>query len=253
MQRRIFIIGLVICMAGMLVAPNMALADIFMKQKHHTGSFQVMGQTQPARDTIQSIWITTNAIRNDSDKTTVLVRLDKQVVYMIDHSKKTYAEMPLNMDKAMDEMTGKAMTKEQKQAMSGMMQNMMKVSMTVTDTGENKNINNWNCRKYIEKMSTGMGPVNTELWATQDLKVQGDIFAKYSAIMMTMQPGLRQSMAQVMQETKKIKGVAVLSNTTSNMMGNTMKSSMQLLEFKEGTAPADITTIPAGYKKQSMR
>jgi len=90
------------------------------------------------------------------------------------------------------------------------------------------------------------------LWATEDIKVKGDIFAKYTAIMMTMQPGLRESMAQVMQETKKIKGVTVLTESSSTMMGATLKTSMQLLEFKEGRAPATIATVPAGYKKQAM-
>jgi hypothetical protein len=97
-----------------------------------------------------------------------------------------------------------------------------------------------------------MGPANTEVWATEDIKVQGDIFARYSAIMMTMQPGLKESMAQVLKETKKIKGVTVLSNTTTTMMGATMKTSTQLMEFKEGKAPANIAAVPAGYKKQAM-
>jgi len=245
-------IAMAALMCVMVACPGMALADIFMRQKHHTGSFQVMGQTQPAKDSIQNIWMTDTVIRNDSEQQTVIVRLDKQTVTMIDHAKKTYAEMPLNMDKAMGEMGGEKMTKEQKDAMAGMMKSMMKFTMKVTETGEKKKIGAWNCRKYIQKLDTAMGPTTTELWATEDIKVKGDIFAKYTAIMMTMQPGLRESMAQVMQETKKIKGVTVLTESSSTMMGATLKTSMQLLEFKEGRAPATIATVPAGYKKQAM-
>lgn len=253
MQKRTYSIGLVALIAVMMVSQGTAMADIFMKQKNHTGSFTMMGQTQPAKDVIQSIWLTSNTMRNDSKQDSSIIQLDKQTITMIDHVKKTYTEMPLNMDKAMDAMGGEKMSKEEKEAMSGMMKGMMKFSMTVTETGEQKKINAWNCRKYIQKLDTGMGPANTEVWATQDIKVQGDILARYSAIMMTMQPGLKESMAQVLKETQKIKGVPVLSNTTSTMMGATLKSSTQLLEFKEGKAPANITAIPAGYKKQSMK
>ena len=252
MHRRVVMIGLAALICAMVAWPSMALADIFMKQKHHTGSFQVMGQTQPAKDIIQNVWMTDTLIRNDSEQQSVIVRLDKQTVTMIDHVKKTYAEMPLNMDKAMGEMAGEKMSKEQKEAMAGMMKSMMKFTMKVTETGEKKKIGAWNCRKYIQKLDTAMGPTITELWATEDIKVKGDIFAKYTAIMMTMQPGLRESMAQVMQETKKIKGVTVLTESSSTMMGATLKTSMQLLEFKEGRAPATIATVPAGYKKQAM-
>lgn len=253
MHRRVVMIGLAALLCAMVVWPSMALADIFMKQKHHTGSFQVMGQTQPAKDVIQNVWMTDTLIRNDSEQQSVIVRLDKQNVTMIDHVKKTYAEMPLNMDKAMGEMAGEKMSKEQKEAMAGMMKSMMKFTMKVTETGEKKKIGAWNCRKYIQKLDTAMGPTTTDVWATEDIKIKGDIFAKYTAIMMTMQPGLRESMSQVMQETKKIKGVTVFTNSSSSMMGATLQSTMQLLEFKEGRAPATIGTVPAGYKKQAMR
>ena len=36
-------------------------------------------------------------------------------------------------------------------------------------------------------------------------------------------------------------------------LGATLQSTMQLLEFKEGKAPATIGIVPVGYKKQSMQ
>jgi len=252
MKKRIFSIVLTSLIAGMMMLQGTAMADIFMKQKTHTGSFTMMGQTQPAKDDIQSIWMTNNVVRNDSKDASTIIRLDKKTITMIDHINKTYTEMPMNMDKAVDAMGGEKMSKEEREAMSGMMKGMMKFSMTVKETGEKKKINAWNCSKYIQKLETAMGPANTEVWATEDIKVQGDIFARYSAVMMTMQPGLKESMSQVLNETKKIKGVTVLSNTTTTMMGATLKTSTQLMEFKEGKAPANITAIPAGYKKQAM-
>jgi hypothetical protein len=53
--------------------------------------------------------------------------------------------------------------------------------------------------------------------------------------------------------SKKIKGIPVLTTTTMTMMKNTtVKSSRELLEIKEGTAPSGIFGIPIGYTKQTM-
>ena len=252
MKKTCYILSLAVFLSAAALVPGPALADIFMKQKHHTGSVTMMGQTQPARDSIQSVWITPDVMRNDSKEASVIIRLDKKTMTMIDHGTRTYTEMPMDMGKAMEQAGGGKMSREEKEAMAGMMKGMMKFSMTVSDTGEKKKIGSWNCRKYIQKMDMAMGPSRTELWATEDIKVKDDLFARYSAIMMTMQPGLRESMDQVLKETKKIKGVMVQSDTSTTMMGTTVKSSVKLLEFKEGKAPADITAIPKGYRKQSM-
>jgi len=252
MKKTCYILSLAAILSVVTLVPGQALADIFMKQKHHTGSVTMMGQTQPARDSIQSVWITPDVMRNDSKEASVIIRLDKKTMTMIDHGTRTYTEMPMDMGKAMEQAGGGKMSREEKEAMAGMMKGMMKFSMTVSDTGEKKKIGSWNCRKYIQKMDMAMGPSRTELWATEDIKVKDDLFARYSAIMMTMQPGLRESMDQVLKETKKIKGVMVQSDTSTTMMGTTVKSSVKLLEFKEGKAPADITAIPKGYRKQAM-
>jgi len=51
---------------------------------------------------------------------------------------------------------------------------------------------------------------------------------------------------------KKVRGVPVLTVTNMTMMKNvTIKSSRELLEIREGTAPAGTFEIPAGYTKRA--
>ena len=114
-----------------------------------------------------------------------------------------------------------------------------------------KKIGNWNCRKYIREMSVGMGPVTSEVWATEDLKMNFDLNAQFNAAMMAMQPGAKESIDQSVAEMKKIKGVPVLTITTANVMGSSMRSTEELLEFREGKAPAGIFEVPGGYVKQT--
>jgi hypothetical protein len=94
-----------------------------------------------------------------------------------------------------------------------------------------------------------MGTINSEIWATQEIKFDGDLYAKYSAGMLAQMPGMTQNISAIMQEVEKIKGVHVYSKQTTTMMGQSMKSSVELLEFKEGKAPIGVFDLPSGYKK----
>jgi len=226
-----------------------AQADIFMKQKHHTDGMTIMGQTQPAKDTIQKIWITEDKISNESEEQTVLMFFDKKMMYIINHAQKTYMEMPLDFNAAMSQ-SGKE-DGEKKPNFMNMAQGM-KFEVTVTPTNETKKINKWNCRKYNQKLSIGMGPVVSEIWASEELKMDYNVYAKFSSAMMTTMPGFSGSMEKAIDEFKKIKGVPVLTTTTMNMMGMEMKSSQELLEFKDETAPKSVFDIPKGYKKTEM-
>jgi hypothetical protein len=64
-------------------------------------------------------------------------------------------------------------------------------------------------------------------------------------------PGMQGSMETMKKEMEKIKGVQVMTVSSVIMMGQPQKTTTELLEFKEGKAPADIFAIPAGYKKQA--
>lgn len=54
------------------------------------------------------------------------------------------------------------------------------------------------------------------------------------------------------KEMKKIKGIAVLTISTSSGMGAEIKSADELIEVKETTAPAGIYEIPKGYVKAKI-
>jgi hypothetical protein len=56
-------------------------------------------------------------------------------------------------------------------------------------------------------------------------------------------------MADLIKEAKKIKGVYVRTEASTTIMGNAMNTTTELLEIKEGTAPAGIFDPPADYKQ----
>jgi hypothetical protein len=229
-------------------------ADIFMKQKMHTDGFQVMGQAQPAKDETNTIWITSDKLRSDNPEQSIIMRLDQNKMYILDNAKKTYTEMPMEMGKAMSDqidkaMNEKGMNEQQKNNIMSMMQGMSQMKLTITPTDETKKIGNWNCRKYKQKLQTAMGASEGEIWATEDLKVDPELYSQYMTAIMGKGGMFGNAMEEMSKEMKKIKGVPVLTITTTNMMGASVKSTQELLEFKEGTAPSGYFDIPTGYKK----
>lgn len=244
---------------GMLVIGSVALiglglalpaqADVYMKQKVHTDAVQVMGQSQPAKDTTMTIWLTENKARMDQEGGTSSILLaDQKLLYMIDHNKKQYAVMPLDFDKMLQEAAGDDPNKAEAMAkMPGFMKNMMQgMTAKVTETGETKTVGAWHCRKYLIEMNMGMaGTVNSEAWATEDLKLDyAKVFTATNAMMAAM-PGFE----NIIQEMKKIKGVVVYQTAKTKIMGSEVGSTTELVEAGDQSAPAGTYDLPAGYKK----
>ncbi len=241
-----------------LAAPSILLADVIMKQRTHTDGFTVMGQTQPPRDSVDTVWMGKDRIRSETPEGTYIVRLDRKVIYVLDAEAKTYEEMSMNLDSMIDhaiEEHGAAMSPEQK-AMISQMAQMAKgmvstVKIIVQEMPETRTINGWKCRKYIQNTSMPMGTVTSEIWATSDLRMDTDLYAAFRSAMQAMQPGMEEGMSASVKELKKIKGVPVQSVTKSNVMGTSVSTTQELLEYKEMIPPAGFYEIPAGYRKVS--
>ncbi len=226
----------ILLLCGLLLMVFSAWADVFIKEKHHSDGFTIMGQTQPPKDTFQSIWFSTDKVRSDQEDKSTILRLDLNLLYIIDHKKKSYVTIPLNFG---------ATQKEN-------MPEGLGIKISVTPTGESKKINNWNCKKYLQKTEMMGMSIDSEVWATEDIKLDFELYSKFVSAAMQMMPGMQADMEKMMNEVKKIKGIQVLTITTNKMMGQTMKSTQELVEFKEAKAPAGIFDPPAGYKKEKM-
>ena len=118
-------------LACLVIATAQARADVYMKNKTHTDAFTIMGQSQPAKDEIMVFWMGDNKARTDQEgaNTSMIFQADKKMLYMVDHNKKQYSEMPLDFGKmfdgAADEAGGDEEDKAQAKAMAGMMKGLM--------------------------------------------------------------------------------------------------------------------------------
>jgi hypothetical protein len=240
MKRELLRFKLVIVALTVFVFPILASADVFMKEKDHKDGMTIMGHAQPPQDQTVTTWIAKDKMRKDQGDMSTIARLDndKVVIFHINHPKKTYMELSMGSD----DLQGMA------SAMGG------DIKVKVTPTNETKKIGNWNCRKYLQDMDMGMMPMRSEVWASEDIKIPyQDFYERVSLTMGSQQPGMGAPMGAMQQEMKKIKGIPVLTVSSMTVMKDTVvKSSRELLEVKEDTAPAGIFDIPQGYTKQTL-
>ncbi len=245
------LVGLVPLVA-LIATANLARADIFMRQNQHVDAFQMMGQTQPATDMEVTVWMTDKGMRSDNPQQSAIVKLDQKMLLLLNHEQRKVARMPLDPDAMAANIAsqGQELSAGDKAQFQEMMGKMSEIKVSITETGERRKIGDWNCTKYLQTIETFMGPATTEVWATEDLEIDMDRYVDLTTAMMAMQPGMKENLAQVQSELKKIKGVRVHEKTSNDMMGTKVNSTITLIEFKQGKAPDDLFDLPQGYTNQ---
>ena len=235
-----------------IFVPTILEADVYIKQKYHTDAYEIMGQSQPATEKMFVTWMGEDKARRDQDEdTSIIVRLDKNVMYVINHAEMAYGEIPVSetSDILTAALSGSDLSGEEQdqaeQMMKGFAQ-MFQPTVSVTDTGEKQKIKNWNCNKFLMTMEM-MGTTSTsEIWATEDIKINYELYMTLGLAMMPKTSGLD----KMQEEMKKIKGMTVLSTDTASITGTDVKSTQELMEILEKPAPAGTYDVPEGYKEQ---
>jgi len=214
-------------------------ADVYIKSNTHTDAFEIMGKKQPAKDEITEQWIAADKFTNIMSAQTMVVDLSKKMMFVIYHGTQKYVEAPLPLDISQ-------LIPEQAAAMM----KMMKMTVTVTPTGETKTIGKWNCRGYDVNMNMAVMTMKIKSWATTDVPFDWQNYSEkmYSVFMKATMAMLDEN---AIAEFKKIKGFQVAGEMTMSVMGQTMKTVSNVLEISKKPAPAGIYSVPAGYTKQA--
>jgi len=189
---------------------------------------------------------------------TIVLRLDKEIIYTIDPNDKTYSEMTFaemeasmkkagaRMDAHMAELQKQleSMPEEQRKMMEQMMVDKMpgmkkEGKVEVKKTSDKKTISGYAC---VKSVITEDGKELMTVWATKDMKdfnvIRKDMeeFGRRMAAMNPMMPkGFLEAMA-------KIEGFPIETS-----MGTTMKQVVTKVERR--STPAGEFEVPAGYKK----
>ena len=218
-------------------------ADITMQEKQTTITKGKKGEETESETA--TIWVTADKLRRDTPKQSTVIRLDKDMAILIDHEKKSYQEVPFSAISS---------AASQTQDMSGlppMLQNMMKMNVKIEPTTETKTIGSWHCTKYNQTLEIAGGTTISEMWASEDIKVNTELFQKFHTALF-LHTGMKQIAGNLLEEIKKVKGYVVYSKSTTKIMGTESVTTSELTEIKEANAPEGTYEIPAKYKKKKF-
>jgi hypothetical protein len=239
-----------------LLAASMSLhADTFLKYKKTTDSYTVGENTVPADTAIATAWIGgKQACFDDGEGHRSILTFASKILTILDLQDKTYATVKLDsiqsmINSAIDENAEDAASAAaMKSMMQGMMGAMMKGSMTVNKTAEQQKIGAWQCTKYLVDIKVVMGSTSSEMWLTDQIKIDPASFNMMKNGLMALLPGF----SDIKKEFEKIKGIPVKTISKAQAMNTTVKSTELLLENTEKAAPQGIYSIPKGFKEKSV-
>jgi hypothetical protein len=152
------------------------------------------------------------------------------------------------MKKAQEQMNN--LPPEQKKKMDAAMGGMF--AYDVKKTGTTRTIAGYKCENWT--ITVGQFS-KSEQCVTNELKLPAhswDMYRGYADSMKTMMAamGPMARNATAMQEQfKKMQGIPLANTTTTNVMGQRSVTTSEVTAIKEGSIPASVWEIPAGFKK----
>jgi len=213
-------------------------ADVYIKTKTHSDAANFMGQTTPATDAVTEQWFNDNQLAQVGAGDSMIIDLAKNMVYMINHTTKSYVETALPLDLA-------KLLPPEAAAMAG----MFKMTATVNPTSETKKVGSWNCTGYDVTISIMGMAMNMKVWATTDLPFDAAAFNQ--KFMPALMKGTMRLDDASVKEFAKIKGFQVASDMNAEIMGAKMHTTTEVLEIAKKNPPAGVYSVPAGYTKKA--
>lgn len=188
-------------------------------------------------------YITSDTMRISDPETDMIVDLKAGKMIQIDHKKKKYFEITF------DEMRQHFQQMEQMIASTPMMEKMMggKLSeVEVQKTEESREILGYTCTKYILNMG---GSFTETIWVTPDLEMPMEYYDASKMMYAAMGP-MAARFEKMLESIKEIEGFPLATDVNIKVMGKDASSSSEVTGITEGPIPADVFSIPAGYKKK---
>jgi hypothetical protein len=222
-----------------LLLPLSVSADHVVKKTKQTTEIVNGGSEEKSRDADGTTWISKNKMRqDDGNVTSIIIRLDKNKVYILNHVDKTYSEMdlPLKLEENL--------TQEAKQVFQ-----VMKITSSVTETQETRVIKDWKSQKFAADISISMMgmdmPMTMEIWASKETGINLKTFRKFYQVLLSMNPFTK----DLVEEFEKIQGYPVLTKISMQVKGVETKSQEEVITVEESRAPRGTYDLPAEYTR----
>ena len=224
---------------SVFLLPLSANADHVVKKTKQTTETVMIGSNQKSSKNDGTTWISKNKMRqDDGGAKSIIIRLDKDKVFILNHVDKTYSEMDLPVK------LEENLTPEAKQIIQ-----VIKISSSVTETQETRVIKGWRSQKFSADISISMMgmdmPMTMEIWASKETGINLKTFRKFYAVLLSMNPFTK----DLLEEFQKIEGYPILTKISMRVKGVETKSHEEVITVEESRAPKGTYDLPSEYTR----
>ncbi len=216
-------------------------ADFVIKKTKQTTEIPTNGSNQKSNNEDGTTWISKNKMRQDDGGiTSIIIRFDKNKVFILNHVEKTYSEMalPIKLEENL--------TPEAKQIIR-----VMKITSSVAETQEKRVIKGWTSRKFMADISISMMgmdmPMTMEIWASTETGINLKTYRRFYEVLLSMNPFTK----DLVGELRKIEGYPVLTKISMRVKGVETKSQEEVITVEENRVPKGTYDLPSGYTQVS--
>ncbi|MBD3233418.1 MAG: DUF4412 domain-containing protein [candidate division Zixibacteria bacterium] len=236
-----------ISLMTMFVAGS-AIGGYVLEQETSVDMHHTMGGDKSKE--LSTVYIEDDKIKtfDKSENVSTIIDFDSKVLYVVDHDKETYQEIPLEELKTAAEDAMAQVNPQMQEAMKNMppeQQEMMKKMMgdifspvTINKTDETKSILGYKCTKYE---GTRQGKEAMEIWATDELKIEHN----YSDFMQLQIPGGQ----EMFKDFSKIEGMPLESHMSMGIAGMKTETHTIVTSIDKKDISSSEFEIPSGYQK----
>ena len=195
----------------------------------------------------ETVYLTADKVVTDAPTMRTIVDLDKRTITAVDKNRRTYSVMTFDQIGAqMDELKKRMadLPPEARKAMEPLLDEGPPV--TATATGKTTTIAGYVANEWAIKG----GPYTGSVWAT-DAIATPPAFQKWKSIEQG-RGGMRGAGRRLGEAMQHVQGFPLRTRIETQTGGQTTILANEVLDVKEGAAPADVLKVPSGYARQAQ-
>ncbi len=233
-------------------------ADVYTKSVERVKAFEMMGKKQQETIQMKDRWYGKNKYAEIGKDHSMIIDLDKGLMYLALHEPRIYFEIPTDIDgkKLFEFIT--SLSPKVAEAIKDIRITDAKVNLR----SEKKKIANWDCTASEFEMVIIIPAINMmpkfkmKLWTTSDLPKDYEKFTEMGEFFMQSIIGMLnidESSQKEMAKMESIEGFQVAADITVEIFGTRIEVESQSLEVTEKPAPPGTYSVPRGYTKQNIK
>jgi len=210
-----------------------------------TGAISLPGQLVPASTDTVTLWLGPGVARRDIAGGSLLIHVAQDRLTWLDHQARTWTSQTAGeIQRQLAYLATDTLDRRKQDPRLARLQTMLKVSVHVTDTGEETEIDGYRCRRWIVEQRQGGHTTTTELWLTRDIAVDWDLLHRITRPTLVAMEGGRQALA----ELSRLEGFPVRAASIMDVMNRPGKATTRLLAVETEMVPPEHFLPPEGYR-----